>query len=72
MVMILSFVELIEANELKMSVMDLMELNWIENTPNKCGSNNTLPVNLLTRIKEACIEDKEILSFQKRKTRGFL
>ena len=46
------------------------DLEFFCSTPNKCGGNNTLPVNRVTPIKEVCIRD--VSPFQKRRTRGFL
>ena len=43
------------------------DLELVCSTPNKCRGNNTLPINPLTPIKEAHIEDEKMSSFPKKK-----
>ena len=47
-----------------------VDLELVCSTTNKYGGNNMLPVNPLTPIKEACIENDDVSPFQKKKDKN--
>ena len=59
----------INGAHLRLYKMPVDGLELVCSTPDKCGGNITLPVNPLTPIKEACIDDDVAFSKKKKDKR---